>query len=218
MSLPLDELRSEALTRLTAADSAVLVVDMTHDFVDPDAPLAAEGAMSIAPEIRRLLDSARECRVHVVHINERHRRSGVDYGLQSELEPPHCVEGTLGAEIITPLEPHDDEPLVIKRRYDGFFETDLRSILQGWGVKNLLLTGVATEVCIASTAYQAKSLDYRNFFVRECLAGVTLDTHEASLRCFEPYIGYVVGVDDVRARLGVPVAALVGDASEPLSL
>ena len=94
----------------------------------------------------------------------------------------------------------------------------MRSILQGWGVKNLLLTGVATEVCIASTAYQAKSLDYRNFFVRECLAGVTFDTHEASLRCFEPYIGYVVGVDDVRARLGVPVAALVGDASEPLSL
>jgi nicotinamidase-related amidase len=207
MSLPLTELRARALTYLTAPDTAVVVVDMLHDFVDPDAPLAAHGGTDIVPRIRELLDMARMSRVHVVHVIERHRASGVDYGLQLELEPPHCVDGTHGAEIIPALRPREDEPVVVKRRYDGFFQTDLQAILQGWGTKNLLLAGVSTEVCVASTAYQAKSLDYRNFFVRDCLAGVTPESHEASLRCFEPYIGYVVGIDDIEARFGLHATA-----------
>ncbi len=124
---------------------------------------------------------AREAGVRVVHVNERHRPSGVDYGIQLEVEPPHCVEGTRGAEIVDELAARDDEPLVVKRRYDGFFDTDLRAILQVWEIENLLFTGVCTELCVASTAYQAKSLDYRNFFIRECLAGATIETHEAGL-------------------------------------
>jgi biuret amidohydrolase len=209
MSSRRDELRERALGRLTRDDTAVIVVDMQHDFVDPDAPLAAEGATDIIGDIAELLGVARATGVRVVHVNEMHRASGVDYGIQLEVEPPHCVEGTRGAEIVDELAPRADEPLIVKRRYDGFFDTDLRGILESWGIKNLLLTGVCTELCVASTAYSAKSLDYRNFFVRECLAGATAETHEAGLLCFEPFIGYVIGLGDVRERLGArePTAA-----------
>jgi nicotinamidase-related amidase len=203
MSLRPDELRARALARLNRDDTAVVVVDMQHDFVDPDAPLGAEGATEIIESIAELLALARESGVKIVHINERHRPSGVDYGIQLEVEPPHCVEGTRGAEIVDELAVRDDEPLVVKRRYDGFFDTDLRAILQSWGIKNLLFAGVCTELCVASTAYQAKSLDYRNFFVRECLAGATAETHKAGLLCFEPYIGYVIGLEDAHERLAI---------------
>ena len=203
MSSHRDELRARALARLSRENTAVVIVDMQHDFVDPDAPLAAEGATDIISPIAELLEVAREAGVRVVHVNERHRPSGVDYGIQLEVEPPHCVEGTRGAEIVDELAARDDEPLVVKRRYDGFFDTDLRAILQVWEIENLLFTGVCTELCVASTAYQAKSLDYRNFFIRECLAGATIETHEAGLLCFEPFIGYVIGLGDAKERLAI---------------
>jgi nicotinamidase-related amidase len=145
MSSHRDELRARALARLSRENTAVVVVDMQHDFVDPAAPLAAEGATDIVGPIAELLEMARGSGVRVVHVNERHRPSGVDYGIQLEVEPPHCVEGTRGAEIVDELAAHDDEPLVVKRRYDGFFDTDLRAILQGWEIENLLFTGVCTE-------------------------------------------------------------------------
>jgi biuret amidohydrolase len=208
MSSHRDELRARALARLGRENTAVVVVDMQHDFVDPAAPLAAEGATDIVSPIAELLEMARESGVRVVHVNERHRPSGVDYGIQLEVEPPHCVEGTRGAEIVDGLAVREDEPLVVKRRYDGFFDTDLRAILQGWEIENLLFTGVCTELCVASTAYQAKSLDYRNFFVRECLAGATTETHEAGLLCFEPFIGYVIGLGDAKERLAIEAPTL----------
>jgi biuret amidohydrolase len=203
MSSRQDELRERALGRLSPRDTAVLVIDMQHDFVDAGAPLAAAGAEAIVGAIADVLTLARENGVPVVHITECHRPSGVDYGIQLEVEPPHCIEGTRGAQIVDGVAPIEGEPVVVKRRYDGFFDTDLRQILEYLGVKNLALTGVCTELCVAATAYQAKSLDYRNFFVRECLAGATRETHAAGLSCFEPFIGYVIGAGDLQPRLAV---------------
>jgi biuret amidohydrolase len=202
MSLPpANELRTRALKRVAPGNTAVIVVDMEYDFVDPSAPLAAEGAEEIIPAISGLLEAAHDAGIPVIYIVERHRPGEWDYGIQLEVEPLHCVEGTRGAEIVKELEPRPEEPLIVKRRYDGFFETELRLLLKDLGVKNLFFTGVCTELCVASTAYHAKSLDYRNFFVRECLAGVTKETHEAGLLCFEPFIGYVVSLEDARSRL-----------------
>jgi isochorismate hydrolase len=54
---------------------------------------------------------------------------------------------------------------------------------------------------VAATAHHAKSLDYRLFFVRDALAGLTPERHEAGLRCFEPYLGFVVTLSELRPRL-----------------
>jgi biuret amidohydrolase len=202
---PSQELRRQALERLTPETSSVVVIDMQYDFVDPASTIAAEAAADAVDGAARLLTLARASDVPVVHVVTLHRPGRADYGRQLEIEPTHCIEGTRGAQIVEPLTPAELEPVVAKRRYDGFFETDLRLVLAGIAIENLLFAGVCTELCVAATAHHAKSLDYRVFFVRDCLAGLTPERHEAGLRCFEPYVGYVIELSDVVSRFGTPV-------------
>lgn len=202
---PVAVFRSQALDHIEPRTSATVVVDVQYDFVDPSSPIAAEdtgGAVAdaVAGAVE-LLQLARQTGTPVVHVVTRHRPGRVDYGRQLELEPPHCVEGTRGAEIVDELRPAPGEPVVAKRRYDGFFETELRLVLGELHVDNLLFAGVCTELCVAATAHHAKSLDYRIFFVRDALAGLTPERHEAGLRCFEPYLGFVVTLSELRPRL-----------------
>jgi biuret amidohydrolase len=198
-----DELRARALEHVEPATSAVVVVDMQYDFVDPASAIAAEAAEGAVLGAAELLALARDSGTPVVHVITLHRPGRQDYGRQLEIEPEHCVEGSRGAEIVEQLRPARDEAVVAKRRYDGFFQTDLRLVLEELHVENLLFVGVCTELCVAATAHHAKSLDYRVFFVRDGLAGLTPERHEAGLRCADPYLGFVVTLADLTQRLGV---------------
>ncbi|MNP52599.1 Maleamate amidohydrolase [compost metagenome] len=77
----------------------------------------------------------------------------------------------------------------MKRRYSGFFATDLDLLLKGLGVNTLVLTGVATDVCVRATAQDALQLDYRVWVPHECVAGTSEARHLAALE----HIGYVLG-------------------------
>jgi nicotinamidase-related amidase len=170
--------------------AALLVVDMQHDFVDDDAPIACRDAKNIVPNLQALTDLARAVAIPVIYTKESHRRQKVDFGLELEYgETEHCVEGTRGIEIIDELRPHDSDYVLVKRRYSGFFATDLDLLLKGLGVDTLVLTGVATDVCVRATAQDALQLDYRVIVPQECVAGTTHARHAAALE----HIGYVLG-------------------------
>lgn len=206
-----EKLRRAALERLDPKTSAVVVVDMQYEFVEPASTIAAEDPSGAIEGAVRLLELARAVDVPVVHVITVHRLGEIDYGRQLEIEPFHCIDGSHGAEIVESLRPVGHEPVVVKRRYDGFFATDLRLVLTELGIESLLFAGVCTELCVAATAHHAKSLDFRVFFVREGLAGLTPSRHEAGLHALEPYIGYVVELSDVAQRfhavLGPSVSA-----------
>ncbi|MBZ5782378.1 cysteine hydrolase family protein, partial [Klebsiella aerogenes] len=76
-----------------------------------------------------------------------------------------------GVEIIADLSPQVGDQVLIKRRYSAFFATDLDLLLRGMGVDTVVLTGVATDVCVRATAQDAMQLDYRVIVPRECVAG-----------------------------------------------
>src|ERR1700735_434318 len=128
--------------------TAVLVVDMQHDFVDDDAPVACRDARNIVPNLQALTGLARAAGIPVIYTKESHRRQKIDFGLELEYgETEHCVEGTRGIEIIDELRPHDSDYVLVKRRYSGFFATDLDLLLKGLGVDQRVLAGAATDGC-----------------------------------------------------------------------
>jgi nicotinamidase-related amidase len=182
--------------------AALVIVDMQRDFVEPGAPIACAGAPAIVPAILRLRAFAHDAGLPVIYTQEAHRRQKVDFGLELEYgETEHCVEGTPGIEIIDALAPAASDYVLVKRRYSGFFATDLDLLLKGLGVDTLVLTGVATDVCVRATAQDALQLDYRVLVPRECVAGTTPARHEAALE----HVGYVLGrvlpLDEVLAQL-----------------
>jgi nicotinamidase-related amidase len=179
---------------------AVLVIDMQRDFVDAGAPIECTGARDIVPAIADLLDAARDLGIPVIYTQERHRADGIDLELSNE-EPAHCLEGTAGLEIIPALLPREGDYVIVKRRYSGFFATDLDLLLRSLNADTLVLCGAATDVCVRATAQDAHQLNYRVIVPPECVAGTTADQHQAALR----NIGYVFGtlrpLQDLLAQL-----------------
>jgi biuret amidohydrolase len=179
---------------------AVLVIDMQRDFVDEGAPIECAGAREIVAPIRSLTHAARKRGVPVVYTEERHRADGIDLELSNE-EPEHCLEDGPGVEIVPDLRPRKGDYVVTKRRYSGFFMTDLELLLRSLHVDTLVLTGAATDVCVRATAQDAHQFNYHVVVPRECVAGTTPEQHEAALRNIDYVFGHVVPLADVLSLL-----------------
>jgi len=178
--------------------AAIVVIDMQHDFVDKGAPIeCVDGRTCIAP-INSLIAQARVASRPIIFTQEAHRASGIDFGRELDYdEPAHCYEGSLGVEIIPQLDRRQSDYLIVKRRYSAFFATDLDILLRGLGVDTLILTGVATDVCVRATAQDAQQHDYHVVVPQECVAGTSIPAHAAALANIGYIFGHVVSLPQV---------------------
>ena len=134
---------------------AILVVDMLNDFVTGS--LACDRGKAIVPATAELLDAAREKGIPVIFCNDAHI-AGIDRELK--LWGDHAIAGTKGAEVIPELKLSDKDYVVPKRRYSGFFQTDLDILLKELGVKTVVMTGLHAHMCVRHTSADAYCLGY----------------------------------------------------------
>lgn len=135
--------------------TVVLVVDMLNDFVT--GALACDRGKAIVPKTAKLLKAARENGVPVIFCNDAHLK-GIDHELK--LWGDHAIVGTEGAEVIPELELCEKDYVVPKRRYSGFFRTDLELLLRELGVETVIMTGLHTHMCVRHTSADAYCLGY----------------------------------------------------------
>jgi len=185
---------------LGVSRTAVLVVDMQRDFLEPGAPAQTIGGLALVPRINRLTRTARRAGVPVIFTHERHRADLSDFGIELEYERVHCLEGSPGAELAAGLvvEPRDYH-ITSKRRYDAFQGTDLHELLRSLGIGALVVTGVCTDVCVSATVQRARCLDYRVFLVTDGVAATSRARHAAALRCLGHVFARLVTTDAVVA-------------------
>ena len=153
--------------------SALIVVDMENDFVLPDAPFAVAAAQDILPTLKQLIAFCRSTGIRVIYTTHVHRRDGSDMGRFADIYPviaDHVglVDGTPGVEICSDIAPEDDEVVIKKHRYSGFYGTDLDVILRGQGIETVIVSGVTTEDCCHATARDAMFRDYGVVFLSDC--------------------------------------------------
>ena len=157
----------------------LLIIDMQHDFLDTGAAVPCAEGQHIIPNIQQLATAARQAGVPVIYTQEVHRPSRIDFGRELDgVEGLHCVDGSRGVEIVAELTPHPSDTVLPQARYSAFLGTELRFVLNGLGVypgDTLILTGVATNVCVHYTAADAHQLDYRVRVVTDCVAGTSAD-------------------------------------------
>jgi nicotinamidase-related amidase len=183
---------------------------MQNDFLLPGSPVHTPGGLELVPLIGALASQARGLGFPVIFTQEMHRADHSDFGIELNFEPPHCLEGTSGADLVAGLEPQPgDVRITGKRRYDAFLGTDLDQVLRLRGVENLLVTGVCTDICVISTVHHARNLDYRCFVLSDAVAGTTRQRHEAALSCLEHVFGYVGTTAEIAPVFGLaaPVTA-----------
>ncbi len=179
-------------------NTALLVIDMERDFVDEGAVQETPGGRALIPTINRLAVWAREQGLPVIFTYEMHRADRSDYGIELEYDPVHCLEGSAGCELASALEVRDsDYRIVGKRRYDAFLGTDLDLLLRSKKVENLICCGVTTHVCVMSTVFTARNLDYRVLLARDAVAAVSPDHQAAALLCMSDVFAYITTSADV---------------------
>jgi maleamate amidohydrolase len=177
---------------------AVLVVDFSCGFTDPECTLGAD--MTDAVEAtKRLLDTARGRGLPVIFTTIGYEPSLKDGGLWLQ-KVPSLGELQIGGrwvEIDPRLEPRDDETIVLKKGASAFFGTNLPSILVSQGVDSAILCGATTSGCIRATAIDLLQYGYPTLVPRECVADRAQAPHEANLFDINAKYADVVPLDDV---------------------
>jgi len=183
--------------------AALLVVDMQNDFCAQGGYLQkARGydvgfAADVAVRIGRLAAAARIAGATVVWV-----KSHYDF---KYLTPAHiakrrnegcCLEGTWGAEIFQ-LAPAGDEPVVVKHHFSGFKSTRLDDLLRGRGIRTLLMTGVATNICVDSTLRDGFFLGYHIVLIEDCVGSNNEAGYKGTLATVRTNIGTVVSSDEI---------------------
>ena len=129
---------------------------------------------------RRALDMMRQRGLPVVHVVTRYRRDRSDWpAAWQHLEQIWCLEGTPGVEIMAPVQPAEGEPVVVKTRFSGFYQTDLERTLSALEVDTLFLAGYSSDVCVRMTAMDAYNRGYCLYLLRDCLHGDREETESS---------------------------------------
>ena len=172
---------------------AVIVVDMLNDFVTGS--LGCERARGIIAPTAKLLKEARAHGVYVIYSNDAHIK-GIDKEL--ELWGDHAIAGTPGAEVIPELTPQGGDYIIPKRRYSGFFQTDMQLLLTELDVDTVIITGLHAHMCVRHTAADAYYWGYNIIIPKDATDSFTEEDYEAGIRYLkEIYGAEITTVDEL---------------------
>ncbi len=213
--------------------TAVLVIDMQNDFGAAGGMFDRAGSdisgirAAVAPTAE-IIAAARKLGVPIIYVNEAmradlsdlatvespHRRMSLRMGFGNEMVAPDGrtgrirIENTWNTEILPELAPQADDVIVTKRRWSGFYETELDARLRGLGAQYLIVTGCTTSVCVESTIRDAAFRDFACLLPADCTAQPALgdprsSTHDASLLIIARHFGWVTTSQDILAALAL---------------
>jgi nicotinamidase-related amidase len=152
--------------------SCLIIVDMTNAFLRPGAPLEVPNGRSLIPKLKRIVDIGRGKNLITIFTTHVFRKNDRDIGLATVFRPEMkkvsiLREGTSDIEFYDELKPQKNDIVIIKRRFSAFFGTDLDLILRSNKIDTIIIGGVATNVCCACSAYDARMRDYRVIFLSD---------------------------------------------------
>ena len=170
---------------------ALIVIDIqASTFIDDSKVRAIDNMPGYRDRMllaRKAIDKARDCGIPVVFIQEVHRPDLVDFGRELDGdEDVHCLEDNPKTALaVKEMGILPTDYVVPKRRYSAFFGTDFEILLRGLKAETLILVGGLTDVCVHYTFVDAHQSDYFCRVIEDCVAGSSIEAHEASLRAME---------------------------------
>jgi nicotinamidase-related amidase len=163
---------------LDPASTALLVVDMQNDFVDPGGALSVPDAAATVPLIGGLAERARAAGTRVIYSQDTHDAGDPEW----RIWPEHARRGGWGWQIVDDLAPHAGDTVIQKVRYDAFYGTHLDHFLRLWRVDTLVICGTVANICVHYTAASAALRWYDVVIPRDAVSALDPFDLESSLR------------------------------------
>jgi ureidoacrylate peracid hydrolase len=205
--------RPEPLT-VDPATTAVVVIDMQNAYASPGgyldlAGFDISGAPAVIRNIKGVLETARGAGMPVIYFQNGWDPDYVEAGgpgspnwhksnalklmrRKPELQGKLLAKGGWDYELVQELPPQPGDIVVEKPRYSAFFNTNLDSVLRSRGIRSLVFTGIATNVCVESTLRDGFFLEYFGVVLHDATHHAGPDfVLEASLYNIEKFFGWV---------------------------
>jgi ureidoacrylate peracid hydrolase len=202
--------------KVAGGHTALVIVDMQNDFCAPGGMMDREGndltaVQTMASRLPGLIADARAAGVLVVFVRNVYSTEANHYLSDVWLEQaarqrrgsytvsPVCAPDSWEGAFYGDIKPLADEPVVTKHRFSAFHNTDLETVLRARSIRTVVLTGVASNLCVETTAREAFVRDYYVVFLSDGTATYNATYHDATLRVVDGFFGQVAAIEEVGA-------------------
>ncbi|MFD1382441.1 pyrimidine utilization protein B [Rhodanobacter aciditrophus] len=206
------------------SETALIVVDMQNAYttIEGYLDLAGFDVSATAPVVKNIntaIELSRKAGIQVVFLQNGWDPKYVEAGGEGspnwhksnalktmrkkpELEGRFLAKGGWDYALVDELTPQEGDWIIPKTRYSGFFNTNLDSMLRARGIRNLVFTGIATNVCVESTLRDGFHLEYFGIALSDATypAGPQ-SAHDAALKNISTFFGWVASLEDYRNAL-----------------
>lgn len=173
--------------------TALLCIDFTNEFVNPDGKLSAEGYSEFAMKndaldrIARIQDHFRDQDRMVIHMRTGFSESYHEHYDRSPLlgdvrKKEALVLGEFGTEFVAKVGPKTNEPIINKHRVSAFYRTRLDIILRTQDIQTLYIIGVGTDTTVDATAWDAHDRDYDVHVISDACVATNDYDHAVGLK------------------------------------
>jgi uncharacterized membrane protein YcaP (DUF421 family)/nicotinamidase-related amidase len=160
------------------AKQALLLIDVINDLDFEEGAQLLRFALPMADRLHELAARARAAGAPVIYVNDNFGHWRSDFGATVE----HCLsDESRGRPIVERLLPEDSDYFVLKPRHSGFYSTTLETLLRHLGVDTLIVTGIAGNICVHFTAYDAYLRGYHVVAPRDGVASNTQEDTDNAL-------------------------------------
>ena len=157
---------------------AILIIDMINDFNFEDGENLRFNTEKIVPNIIELKRIAAQKNIPIIYVNDNFGKWKSNFKVLIE----HCVnDNSAGKEIVSRIQPNEEDYFVLKPKHSGFFSTTLEILLEYLNTEALVLAGITTDICVLFTAHDAYMRDFKIIIPSDCVAAVTDEQNSTAL-------------------------------------